>query len=341
MDGDILEADIEEIPRDAQARDEQAHGSQSQPAEALSHSTRSQVVDLTIDSDDDSDIRETFPKSKSIVGSDTDNEADEVNNAIVQRPHEINRKTENELTSEAAAGEEESDDEELRLAVALSLEGLNHDVNVTGSSARAESETQKPTDKPTGNLEQPQGILGMNRKQMEQERLARLAKRKAGDSVSVSIDLDNDQADESVSSHRERLAKVRKTNSARASESGETSPYWRSSSRPAPSPHICDRPDSNHPDCKVKPVARPVPQFPLGAIKKTSLGNAPRSNDDITIEEVLQRGDLELAVLSSFLWDMEWLFTKMDTSYTRFILMMHAKEKSTVSDDPVPLHNMM
>jgi hypothetical protein len=72
-------------------------------------------------------------------------------------------------------------------------------------------------------------------------------------------------------------------------------------------------------------------QYPLGVVKKTHVAGKPRAGNDITIEEVFQRENLNVAVLSSFLWDIEWLFSKFDTKKTRFILMMGAKEEATVS----------
>ncbi|KAJ5203938.1 tyrosyl-DNA phosphodiesterase-domain-containing protein [Penicillium cinerascens] len=347
MDDAMLRAAIEASLRDAQTSDEQAHGTQSATAEASSYTAQNQVVDLTHDSDNNSDIQEVFPKSKSFVGSDTDESDAPTNEAVERRVHEADTiKNAGEGSMERARQDDEAaeEDEELRLAIAMSMEGLNHHgdpESPTLAENATQKSTEKPTEKPTGNPQQPQGVLGMDRKHMEQERLARQAKRKAGDSFSKNIGLEKDQANESASLIHQPPPKLRKTNPIRSSESGDPSPFSRSSSRAVPGPDICDRPDTNHPGCKAKPVARPVPQFPLGAVKKTSISNAPRSNDDITIEEVLQRGDLELAVLSSFLWDMEWLFTKMDTVSTRFILMMHAKEKRMVSEDPVPLHNML
>lgn len=66
-------------------------------------------------------------------------------------------------------------------------------------------------------------------------------------------------------------------------------------------------------------------------MKKTWAFLNERKGDDIKIEEVLQKSDLELAVLSSFMWDMDWLFSKLDIRRTRFILIMQAKEEATVS----------
>ena len=53
--------------------------------------------------------------------------------------------------------------------------------------------------------------------------------------------------------------------------------------------------------------------FPRGTVKKTWAFGCPRTSDDIKLEEVLQRQDLNLAVLSSFQWDVEWLLAKINT----------------------------
>ena len=53
--------------------------------------------------------------------------------------------------------------------------------------------------------------------------------------------------------------------------------------------------------------------FPRGTVKKTWAFGYPRMGDDIKLEEVVQRQDLNLAVLSSFQWDVEWLLAKINT----------------------------
>lgn len=268
MDDPLLRAAIEDSLRESQHR-----GSQSQ-SQASSQRAQSTVVDLTNDSDDDSDVKEVFPKSKSVVGSDTDNEA------------------------------ADDDDDDLKRALALSLEGVSHD------AGPAPAALQKPQESP-----QLPGILGLDRKQMEQERLARMAKRKADDSSPL------DQTP----------AKAARKETGQPSQTANGVPIARASSSWAvPTTDICDQLAANDPNCKVKPTTRPVPQWHLGAVKKTHVSGTQRKGNEITIEEVLQRGDLELAVLSSFLWDMEWLFRKLDTDRTRFILVMHAKEEATV-----------
>ncbi|KAK2749461.1 hypothetical protein FQN57_006395 [Myotisia sp. PD_48] len=93
---------------------------------------------------------------------------------------------------------------------------------------------------------------------------------------------------------------------------------------------------------KLEPKACPLPQaeralasrylnvsidYPNGVVKKTWAQQYDRKND-IKIEEVLQASDLQLAVLSSFQWDMGWLFSKFDSSKnTRLLLIMGAKDE--------------
>jgi hypothetical protein len=72
-------------------------------------------------------------------------------------------------------------------------------------------------------------------------------------------------------------------------------------------------------------------KFPNGVIKQTwALGQ--KREDDIKIEEVLQKSDLEFAVLSSFQWDFDWLFQKFNTTSTRFLLVIGAKEEEHVRE---------
>ena len=54
-------------------------------------------------------------------------------------------------------------------------------------------------------------------------------------------------------------------------------------------------------------------RFPRGIVKKTWAFGYSRTGDDIKLEEVLQKNDLNSAVLSSFQWDMGWLLAKINT----------------------------
>ncbi|GAA86314.1 tyrosyl-DNA phosphodiesterase domain protein [Aspergillus luchuensis IFO 4308] len=224
-------------------------------------SSERQVVDLTAESDSD-DVIPIFPKSRSVIGSDTDDEA----------------------------GDDDQYDEDLKRAIALSLQdaqGRSQNASSYPQTSGSEKGEPQGTDSPsvkeveekTNGPEpaKPMGIFGLDRKQMEQERLARLAKRKAEDTSSIDL---------------------RETKHSKI-------------------------------DLALKPTVQPTVATKEGIVKKTWAFGCPRQGDDIKIEEVLQKSDLELAVLSSFMWEMDWLFSKFNVESTRFIMVMQAEDEAT------------
>lgn len=76
--------------------------------------------------------------------------------------------------------------------------------------------------------------------------------------------------------------------------------------------------------------ARSPLHFPAGAVRKTWAYGYPRTGDDIKIEEVLQKDQLELAVLSSYQWDDEWMLSKIDFPRTKLLLVAYAKDEEQV-----------
>ncbi|RYP13510.1 hypothetical protein DL767_010695 [Monosporascus sp. MG133] len=122
------------------------------------------------------------------------------------------------------------------------------------------------------------GLSRLDRKRMEEERLARLGKRKARDE------------DQMIQEPRQR-AKTDGTPTLRTSAA-----IGHSASLP----------------------------FPTGVIKKTWTAGYTRTGDDIKIEEVLQKDELEMAVLSSFQWDEDWLLSKIDIEKTKMLLIAFA-----------------
>ncbi|CAG8268286.1 unnamed protein product [Penicillium salamii] len=293
------------------------------------------VVDLTHDSD--SDIEEVFPKSKSVVSSSPD-------------PMD--------------ADHDDYDETELQKALALSVEP--NAASPMSEDSRTVSEISKSKEPATLPSVPFTGIQGLDRKKMEEERLARLAsrkaqesgpsptkqlKRKAEDSLDTPVqsrrkveaalpavdnrtaenevvDLDclkiatNNAEASSVVNNSSQLENTTSATTARNPPTGRTM-----NSRLASA--ICRRYDSNAPDVKIWPTSRPLAQWPLGAIKKTYIAGFPRVGTEITIEEVIQRDDLQLAVFSGFMWEMEWFFKKLDTASTRFVLMMQANDQET------------
>ena len=253
----------------------------------VSSPAKGKVVDLTNDSSSDSDVKEIFPYSQSIVNSDAEDES-----------------------FQGISGD--ASDEELKQAIAMSLE-TSQQATDHPAHLQIRGSCNDPSIPSTG-VSHIRGIFGVDRKQMEQERLTRLAKRKAGVSPPPS----------QPASKTARITDPRAIITPRA---------------PAADSGVSERTFENQTRISSfkKPISPPQPsprsdiQFPQGVVKKTYVAFVPRSDNDITIEEVIQKNDLNVAVLSSFLWDMDWLFSKFDAKKTKFILMMGAKEEETVS----------
>ncbi|CRG88779.1 hypothetical protein PISL3812_05814 [Talaromyces islandicus] len=218
--------------------------------------------------------------------------------------------------------EEEEEDDDLKRAIALSMQQssfLEDPKETPEGSGEAEivediAITSKLNEQPpTSQSSNAFGILGLDRKKLEQERLARIAKRKAEQDISPP-----------PLSRERKAAKYTVTSSENATAKPLVPPQLSSS-------QINTKPPINEEKKQVSlaPSSTPSIQFPKGTVKKTWVFRCPRNGDDIKIEEVLQCADLELAVLSAFQFDMEWLFTKFQASKTRFMLMMQAKDEIT------------
>lgn len=80
----------------------------------------------------------------------------------------------------------------------------------------------------------------------------------------------------------------------------------------------------------AKTRAPQVP-YPHGTVKRTWARGYPRSDNDIKMEEVLQKDTLLLAMLSSYQWDEEWILSKIDSSKTKLLLVAFAADDRQVS----------
>ncbi|KAI0115828.1 tyrosyl-DNA phosphodiesterase-domain-containing protein [Nemania sp. FL0031] len=127
--------------------------------------------------------------------------------------------------------------------------------------------------------------LGLDRKKMEEERLARVAKRKSP------------HDDKGIAGPRPQRAR------------------------------LDNQYDAIHLAATVHaPDATGKLPYPKGIVKKTWVYGYPRQ-DDIKIEEILQKDQLELAVLSSFQWDDEWLLSKVDIKRTKMVCIAFASNE--------------
>lgn len=136
----------------------------------------------------------------------------------------------------------------------------------------------------------------MDRKAMEEARLARLAKKRPPPT--------EDSKDE--------ITQAPQAKQPRLNPSSPTH-------LPKPRPQFHPKPPSQ--------TTSPPLAYPHGALKKTWCFSHPRK-DDIKIEEILQRPDLQTALLSSWQLDLDWLLPKLDIPRTKLILIMHSKDAS-------------
>lgn len=195
------------------------------------------------------------------------------------------------------------DDEDLKRAIALSLreEGNSgqqrgqsfkdaitlgsetEDEDIPQASTNLAWETATTSDEKDPAPSAGLGLLGLDRKKMEQERLAR--KRK------VSISPPPPRKVPRISAHTTLVSPTLVSQSTTDTTSKGHSPAGL--------------------------------QFPRGTVKKTWAFGYPRVGDDIKVEEVFQKQDLSLAVLSSFQWDVEWLLAKINTRSMVVPLLLH------------------
>ena len=70
--------------------------------------------------------------------------------------------------------------------------------------------------------------------------------------------------------------------------------------------------------------------YAKGVVKKTWARGQPRRGDDITIDEIWQKDQLELAILSSFQWDDEWMMSHLNLAKTRLLLIAFAADDKQV-----------
>jgi hypothetical protein len=186
-----------------------------------------------------------------------------------------------DLTSDS-----EDEAEDVRRAIALSLKNGN----MSSPSRKPQPELSpsstvitrsivenKQSTEPKISTVASSSLSGLDRKAMEQERLARLGKRKRDPSP--------DRPSKQVA--KPATAQTPGYNTVNSSSSG-------------------------------------VLQYPIGAIKRTFATKYPRT-DDITIDEVLDGPNVDIAVMSSFMWDWEWLEKKLNPARVKQIWIMNAK----------------
>lgn len=209
--------------------------------------------------------------------------------------------------SDVTASPDASDDEDLRRAIALSLETdakgqVSADVDVIINTSPKQSHASSNT---------LIGFLGIDRKKQEQERLARLKRKRDGTVSPPQVTRKPFAGPLAPKSIDYSTLNVASASASTSASSVSLNPTSASQYKPPTS-----TPQSS------------TLQYPHGVVKQTWAFGHARSGRDIKIEEVLQPSTLKSAVLSAFQWDFDWLFPKMNTTRTSFVLVMQAKYDS-------------
>jgi Tyrosyl-DNA phosphodiesterase/Ubiquitin interaction motif len=174
--------------------------------------------------------------------------------------------------------ESDSEDEDLKRAIALSLE----EANINHSPAKpVENEAVEPV-KSSG------GIMGIDRKQMEQERLARLKRKRGEEAISP--------------------PPLRRTKPPPVSKA--VKPSMTESSAPTTT--------------SASTFGKSTLEFPNGKILRTWVSSHPDSQRSITFQQLIDAPNLQSALMNSFIFDFDWLFPHFRTHHTKFLLVLHA-----------------
>lgn len=143
---------------------------------------------------------------------------------------------------------------------------------------------------------------------------------------STSLPRDSNQAPTSMGLHsldrqkmeEERLQRLAKRNRSADDDVVEVPPPKR---KPPPEPK----------SYSVDSASSVKLPYPDGVVKRTWARGYRRCADDITIEDIFQKDKLEIAVLSSFQWDEDWMMSKLDMRKTKVLLVAYAADDTQVS----------
>jgi hypothetical protein len=205
------------------------------------------------------------------------------------------------------------------------------------------------------NLSAPNSTLrGLDRKKMEEERLARAAARKMILERDRTIQVSESNKRRASDSHPQGDTKRRATDQLSGfplSLSNRTIPAHETvlaglATPPIAKPTIinttskfeAEKPRIRSQNSEVlsfkeqqQKVGESGMQYPDGVVKKTWVYGCPRQGDDIKIEEVLQKDDLDFAVLSAYQVDPEWVMSKLGPK-TKVVMVLQAKTEQEVTD---------
>lgn len=218
--------------------------------------------------------------------------------SMQQSPAGASRETVVDLTSDNEG--EDDKDEDLKRAIALSMQDVaqSPDTNSTTSVSTAHQQPSATAAVPRAKLTD----------QVSKTTMSSLSK--PSSTTSFTMDRKTMEA--------ERLARL--TERKRKRTPSPDRPLKQQPKAPAPT-IMADFTKSHSQTDSVLP-------YPRGVIKRTFATKFPRT-DDITIDELLQAPTVNIAVISSFQWDAEWLSRKLSHTKIKQHWVMNARDAET------------
>ena len=225
----------------------------------------------------------------------------------------------------------DSDDEDLKAAIAMSLVERPPQ---QASKAAVDDDEANGDDTRLQTQPNLSGLAGLNRKAMEEERLARLSRkrersispppsrssRKSPKLEAESVTLPSGAVLRTFSTLVDREQKERKSDIANAANKRL---------KRSPSPTTIKKEPADDLNNGTSLPCGNI-KYPRGVVKKTWAFRHDRTADDIKLEEVLEPATLKTAVLSAFQWDTNWVLSKLKTPLTggstKCAFVMQAKE---------------
>ena len=167
-------------------------------------------------------------------------------------------------------------------------------------------------------------LLGLDRAKMEEERLARLRKRKAAEEGHSQADSSKRVKTNDENRRPDAVVGASKQPAAQRHAGVTQMPARPAQPKIATLASLAEQRQTHHPPkiaTKSGQSSGTYLPYPKGVVKKTWCRGQPRLGDDITIGEVLQKDECELALISSFQWDQEWMYEQFDLKRTKLILV--------------------
>ena len=225
------------------------------------------------------------------------------------------------------------EDEDLKAAIAMSLAAEQTDGSKTQSPKPAKTFPSTVEAKPAF------GIAGIDRKAMEEERLARLShkrersvsppafrgSRKAPKLQEKTTVLPSGAMLRSFTMSVNQDQQGRKSETANAANQQLRSPQSKPTVKQEPAGD-----EATDEATDAKSSLQGNLKYPRGVVKKTWAHDFERTGDDIKLEEVLEPDTLRTAVLSAFQWNIDWVFNKLKippVGKTKCIFVMQAKDE--------------